>query len=428
MPNLKVSDKKRDFVHQIEGDVVTIGRGATNTIPIEDAKASKEHCRIERDGDRWKVVDLESKNGTRVNGEYCNKAWLKHGDTILIGTAEIRFGVEGKQRAAAAGKRRPAVAAPVRARDRAAAEYDEESEGPPPSRYGRDDSTEKLIKWGAFVVGGILIVLITSLWINRTTRDDYNLALIEQANRLADQDRYEEAIQHLEDNVDTSGNAYYLVAQRIKELRERGPLVRKDERNQEARKIVSRLGLKVRWYHMGKTQTTSPEEILQLVERLKTEYADTEATEQARRQYPRWFKGQVPPRATDIVSSGGKLKKDWKETVARAEEYRKAWQFREARETIEAFLTTREAILDETDRDYYRGEVERQLGVIDGLADSIYRGRERLCRDLVKNRRYDEAIKRMQEVVEKFGIDLYVRKAQAKIQEYKKIKAEEGKH
>jgi pSer/pThr/pTyr-binding forkhead associated (FHA) protein len=425
VPNLKISDKKRDFVHQIEGDVVTIGRGDTNTIAIEDSKASKEHCRIERDGDRWKVVDLESKNGTRVNGEFCNKAWLKHGDTILIGTAEIRFGVEGKQRAAAAGKRRPAAAAaPVRARDRAAEEYDDEDEGPPPSRYGRDDSTEKLIKWGSFLVGGVLIVLFTSLWINRTTGDPYNEALLEQADRLAAEGRFEEAIAHLENNGDTSGNAYYLVLQRLKELRDRAPLVRSDQREQEASRILSRLGLKIRGYHMGKTQTTSPEEILQLVERLKTEYADTEKTELARRQYPLWFKGQVPPRASDIVSSGGKLRKDWKETVARADEYRKAWQFREARETIQAFITTREAILDETDRAYYKAEVERQLGVIDGLADSIYRGRERLCRDLVKNRRYDEAIKRMQEVVEKYGIDLYVRKAQAKIEEYKKLKAE----
>ena len=91
MPNLKVSDGGKDFIHQIDGEVASIGRADTNTIEIDDAKASKEHCRVERVGNRWKMVDLESKNGTRVNGDYCNKAWLEHGDEIQIGKAIAAF-------------------------------------------------------------------------------------------------------------------------------------------------------------------------------------------------------------------------------------------------------------------------------------------------------------------------------------------------
>ena len=71
MPNLTVRDSGKNFIHQIEGELLSIGRGSTNTIEISDAKASKEHCRVERVGNRWKVVDLESKNGTRVNGDFC---------------------------------------------------------------------------------------------------------------------------------------------------------------------------------------------------------------------------------------------------------------------------------------------------------------------------------------------------------------------
>jgi len=46
----------------------------------------------------------------------------------------------------------------------------------------------------------------------------------------------------------------------------------------------------------------------------------------------------------------------------------------------------------------------------------VYEGRASAARRLVKNKRFDAAIQIFQEVVDKFGIDFYVRKAQAEIQ------------
>ena len=60
--------------------------------------------------------------------------------------------------------------------------------------------------------------------------------------------------------------------------------------------------------------------------------------------------------------------------------------------------------------------------VIDHLAASVYRGRERFARDLVKNKRFDQAIKAYREVIEKFGIDLYLRKAQREISRIEDLK------
>jgi pSer/pThr/pTyr-binding forkhead associated (FHA) protein len=51
-------------------DVVSIGRDAGNTIPLDtEGKASRRHCQVAPvSGNGWEVVDNQSTNGTRVNG------------------------------------------------------------------------------------------------------------------------------------------------------------------------------------------------------------------------------------------------------------------------------------------------------------------------------------------------------------------------
>ena len=52
-----------------EGRVLTIGRDAENDIRLADRKLSRIHCQLEVIGGRCQVADLNSTNGTRVNGE-----------------------------------------------------------------------------------------------------------------------------------------------------------------------------------------------------------------------------------------------------------------------------------------------------------------------------------------------------------------------
>lgn len=71
---------------------LTVGRAATNTISTKDAKASREHFRLENAGGAWTVTDLGSTNGTRVNGTVIGApTTLKKGDRIAIGQAEFVF-------------------------------------------------------------------------------------------------------------------------------------------------------------------------------------------------------------------------------------------------------------------------------------------------------------------------------------------------
>jgi len=68
-----------------------LGRLDTNDVPIRDAKASREHAKIFQQGAEYAIVDLNSSNGTFVNGQKITKRALKAGDEIVIGVVKLRF-------------------------------------------------------------------------------------------------------------------------------------------------------------------------------------------------------------------------------------------------------------------------------------------------------------------------------------------------
>jgi transcriptional regulator with PAS, ATPase and Fis domain len=74
-----------------EGADILFGRSSSATVQIDDPKVSREHVRIARRGGALQLVDLGSRNGTRVNGKTVRglSVPLASGDTIAIGPAEI---------------------------------------------------------------------------------------------------------------------------------------------------------------------------------------------------------------------------------------------------------------------------------------------------------------------------------------------------
>lgn len=71
---------------------VTIGREEGNTIQLNDERVSRFHVKIQEDHDRLVVVDLESTNGTKVNGESIQLRILRVGDTLSVGRSVLLFG------------------------------------------------------------------------------------------------------------------------------------------------------------------------------------------------------------------------------------------------------------------------------------------------------------------------------------------------
>jgi len=69
----------------------SIGRSAKNLVVIDDHLASRFHCVVERGDSGFQVRDLQSRNGTKVNGQFIDLAILKPGDAIQIGETVMRF-------------------------------------------------------------------------------------------------------------------------------------------------------------------------------------------------------------------------------------------------------------------------------------------------------------------------------------------------
>ncbi|MHC4953810.1 MAG: FHA domain-containing protein [Planctomycetota bacterium] len=68
-----------------------LGRLDSNDIPVQDPKASREHAKIYKQGSQFSIVDLNSSNGTFVNGDQITKQALSHDDVISIGKVTIVF-------------------------------------------------------------------------------------------------------------------------------------------------------------------------------------------------------------------------------------------------------------------------------------------------------------------------------------------------
>ena len=74
------------------GTPITIGREEGNVIQLNDDRVSRFHLKIQEDQDRVVLTDLESTNGTKVNGEEIQLRILRHGDMICVGRSILLFG------------------------------------------------------------------------------------------------------------------------------------------------------------------------------------------------------------------------------------------------------------------------------------------------------------------------------------------------
>ncbi len=78
---------------------VFLGRDEDNGLRLLDETSSRRHAKIQRLEDRHVLYDLDSNNGTFVNGERVRERLLRDGDQILIGITTILFEEDGVRRA-----------------------------------------------------------------------------------------------------------------------------------------------------------------------------------------------------------------------------------------------------------------------------------------------------------------------------------------
>lgn len=107
---------------QLTKDRTTLGRRPYNDIVIDNLAVSGEHAVMQMSGNEVYLEDLNSTNGTYINGKAAKKQLLQHNDTVEIGKYKIKFINEAASagfektmviKAGAAGSMLPPTAAPV---------------------------------------------------------------------------------------------------------------------------------------------------------------------------------------------------------------------------------------------------------------------------------------------------------------------------
>jgi pSer/pThr/pTyr-binding forkhead associated (FHA) protein len=73
----------------LPGSVKTIGRSSGAEFIVDAAMVSRLHCQLTAGAAELEVVDLDSTNGTLVNGQRVKRASLKEGDTLGVGRVEL---------------------------------------------------------------------------------------------------------------------------------------------------------------------------------------------------------------------------------------------------------------------------------------------------------------------------------------------------
>ena len=76
----------------LPGNIKTIGRSAGAEFTVEAAMVSRLHCQVSAGATALEVVDLDSTNGTFVNGARVDRATLKPGDRLGVGRVELIVG------------------------------------------------------------------------------------------------------------------------------------------------------------------------------------------------------------------------------------------------------------------------------------------------------------------------------------------------
>ena len=79
---------------QITKDKTTLGRRPYNDIVIDNLAVSGEHAVLQMVGSDVFIEDLNSTNGTYINGKAVKKQLLAHNDTVEVGKYKIKYMVE----------------------------------------------------------------------------------------------------------------------------------------------------------------------------------------------------------------------------------------------------------------------------------------------------------------------------------------------
>jgi transcriptional regulator with GAF, ATPase, and Fis domain len=94
----------KDSTFALPAGEISVGRDASNVLPLADPSVSRRHCVFSSDDQGFKIRDLNSRNGSLVNGTPIREHRLTHGDQITIGDSVCLFLIAASEPGIAPGQ------------------------------------------------------------------------------------------------------------------------------------------------------------------------------------------------------------------------------------------------------------------------------------------------------------------------------------
>jgi hypothetical protein len=92
MPRLIVqSEEQAGQIFDLTGETYRVGRIANNEIVIQHKSISSHHAELTLNGHDYRLKDLDSTNGTRVNAERIKEVKLRRNDAVRLGNIELLY-------------------------------------------------------------------------------------------------------------------------------------------------------------------------------------------------------------------------------------------------------------------------------------------------------------------------------------------------
>jgi Nif-specific regulatory protein len=102
---LVIAGPAKDSTIPLPEGEAALGRDPANAVFVADTSVSRKHCLLRKDEDgRFQIKDLDSRNGTLVNGRPVKEQWLRHGDEIATGDSVFLFLVEEQEQGVPASR------------------------------------------------------------------------------------------------------------------------------------------------------------------------------------------------------------------------------------------------------------------------------------------------------------------------------------
>ena len=148
--------------HELKVDRTTIGRVEDNTFSITDPSVSSHHCEVLLRGTEVVVRDLNSTNGSFINGEKITEAPLKPGQILRLGQIELRL--ESDAPGAAPASRKPVDSTMVMKRGVSLTELEAGGRGGFDTAgkgfSKKDNKGSRIFLIAAIVVGVVILALV----------------------------------------------------------------------------------------------------------------------------------------------------------------------------------------------------------------------------------------------------------------------------